>query len=58
MTDQALSEPSTRAFDFIGRPMRGWVVVEPTGLEDQKKLLDWIKRGYSFASSLPPKGVS
>lgn len=30
-TDDVLAKPHTRAFDFTGRPMRGWVVVEPAG---------------------------
>lgn len=55
MTGQALSEPFTREFDFTGRPMRGWVVVEPDALVEQEKLAGWVKRGVSFASSLPRK---
>src|SRR5258708_4299870 len=30
--DRALSERHTRLFDLTGRPMKGWILVEPKGL--------------------------
>ncbi len=36
--------------------MRGLVVVEPEGIEDDDALRAWIDRGLTFAGSLPPKG--
>jgi hypothetical protein len=47
--------PDARPFDFTGRPMKGWVVVEPAGVEADDDLDDWIAQGVSFALSLPPK---
>jgi hypothetical protein len=52
---EALAQPHTRPFDFTGRPMKGWVVVEPSGLGEDEALAGWVGRGVSFASSLPPK---
>jgi TfoX/Sxy family transcriptional regulator of competence genes len=37
------------------RPMRGWLMVEPTGYKTAKQLADWVKMGVEFAASLPPK---
>jgi hypothetical protein len=54
-TDGVLAEPHTRAFDFTGRPMRGWVVVEPGGCADDHALAGWIARAVEFASGLPAK---
>lgn len=53
--DRALAEPHTRAFDFTGRPMKGFVVVSPAGVESHAALTDWVEVGADFAASLPPK---
>ena len=53
--DASLSENNVKVFDMTGRPMRGWVVVEPRGITDESNLQAWVGRGVSFARSLPPK---
>ena len=52
---QALGQPHVREFDFTGRPMQGWVVVEPDGLESDRELSDWIERATEFVATLPAK---
>jgi hypothetical protein len=47
--------PHTRPFDVAGRPMKGWLMVEPAGVASQDDLVEWIALGVSFARSLPPK---
>src|SRR5205823_6267432 len=32
--EEAHLEPHVREFDITGRPMKGWVLVEPEGVED------------------------
>jgi TfoX/Sxy family transcriptional regulator of competence genes len=54
-TAAALAEPHTRPFDFTGRPMRGFVVVEPSGWDDDDALAGWVARAAEFAAALPPK---
>ena len=54
-TDQALSKPHTRIFDLTGRPMKGWIQVQPEGLADDAALAEWIEQGVRFAASLPAK---
>jgi TfoX/Sxy family transcriptional regulator of competence genes len=53
--ERALSEDGVREFDFTGRPMRNWVVVEPSRLESDDELAEWVDSGAAFAGSLPPK---
>jgi hypothetical protein len=50
----ALARPGVREFDFTGRPMRGFVVVDGERLDDSA-LVEWIAAGRRFAGSLPPK---
>ena len=54
---QALGQPHTRPFDMTGRPMAGWIVVDPAGVADDTELAGWVQRGVDFARSLPPKTV-
>lgn len=55
-TDKALGEKHTRIFDLSGgRPMKGWILVKPSGLKDEKALAKWILKGVDYASSLPKK---
>ena len=49
--DEALLEPHVREFDITGRPMKGWVLVEPEGVEDDDQLKGWIQRAAKFVGS-------
>lgn len=51
----ALALPHAGVMDITGRPMRGWVLVEPAGLESPPNLTEWVKRGAAFAATLPAK---
>ena len=39
-----------------GREMRGWLRVDEDGLRTKRQLEPWVKRGVTYARSLPPKG--
>jgi hypothetical protein len=54
-TAQALSKPHTRVFDLTGRPMKGWILVQPKGLATPATLSRWIQAGMKYALSLPAK---
>jgi TfoX N-terminal domain len=54
-TDNALSEPHTRVFDLTGRPMKGWILVEPKGLANDTQLGRWVDRAAKYAGALPAK---
>src|SRR6516162_9470559 len=53
--DDALLEPHVREFDITGRPMKGWVLVEPEGVEGDDQLAGWIQRAVKFVGNLPAK---
>jgi hypothetical protein len=52
---QVLAEEHTREFDITGRPMRGWVMVEPAGWDDAARLRRWVSWAVEFTNALPPK---
>jgi len=54
-TDQSLARPHTRVFDMTGRPIKGWILVEPAGLAREDALAKWVRVGVDYAASLPPK---
>jgi hypothetical protein len=39
-----------------GRESKGWVRVAEAGLKTKRQLEPWVRRGVTFARSLPPKG--
>ena len=51
----AVANPHTREMDFTGRPMKGWVYVNPDGYESTENLSYWVGQGLDFALSLPAK---
>ncbi len=52
---EALLEPHVREFDITGKPMKGWVMVEPEGVDDDDQLIAWIRRAEAFVGTLPAK---
>ena len=53
--DDALLEPHVREFDITGKPMKGWVLVEPEGVEGDDQLAGWIQSAVKFVGALPAK---
>ena len=53
--ESALREPHTRPMDFTGRPMKGYVYVEPAGYESDEVLRKWLGKSVEFVSTLKPK---
>ena len=53
--EEAAGKPHARAFDFTGKPMKGWVMVAPEGYETDESLRGWVEQGIAFARSLPAK---
>ncbi|MBI4419871.1 MAG: TfoX/Sxy family protein [Gemmatimonadetes bacterium] len=54
-TAKVLAQPHTRRFDLTGRPMKGWLLVEPNGLATDAKLGKWVAVAATYAGSLPAK---
>jgi hypothetical protein len=51
--DDALAAPHVREFDITGRPMRGWIVIAPDGIDNEADLRGWIERALRFVGTLP-----
>jgi TfoX/Sxy family transcriptional regulator of competence genes len=54
-TEALLGKPHARPFEMRGREMKGWVRVDPEGVSTKRQLEPWLRRGVSYARSLPPK---
>jgi len=51
----ALKRRHVREMDFTGRPMKGYVYVDPPGIEADGDLAEWIDAGRAFVRTLPAK---
>jgi hypothetical protein len=52
---EALDAPHAGPFDVTGRPMAGWVMVGPRGVEKDGDLAAWLKKARAFVRTLPAK---
>lgn len=50
-----LARPHVRPMDFTGRPMKGFLYVDPAGLRTSRALASWINRSLAFVATLPPR---
>ncbi len=53
--DDALAKTGVHEFDITGRPMRGWVMVDPSGARDDLEVSAWIDAAVAFVRTLPRK---
>jgi hypothetical protein len=53
--DEALLEPNVKAMDITGKPMGGWLMVEPDGVADEIAVKKWVQRAIKFVGKLPAK---
>jgi hypothetical protein len=51
----ALELPNVKPFDITGRPMKGWVMMEQKGVEEEKDLRAWLNRAKEYVDTLPKK---
>ena len=50
-----LEEKISPEFDITGKSMKGWVMVEPDGIENDEQLRQWIERATRFVRTLAKK---
>jgi TfoX/Sxy family transcriptional regulator of competence genes len=50
--EEALARPYVRPMDFTGRPMKGYVFVEPAGCTREEDVAEWVRCGVSVVSKL------
>lgn len=53
--EPSLRLPCVHEFDITGRPMTGWVMIDPEGLVNESDLVEWINKSLSFVRTLPRK---
>ena len=51
----ALKQPFVKEFDITGKPMTGWIVIEPEGIDFDEQLKGWITAAENFVATLPRK---
>lgn len=54
-SDLLLADAHAEPFQMRGRAMAGWLRVAPGGVRTAAELERWVKRGVSYARSLPAK---
>jgi len=54
-TDRLVRGAHVEPFVMRGRPMDGWLRVDPAGLHTTRQLRTWVDRGVAYARTLPDK---
>jgi TfoX/Sxy family transcriptional regulator of competence genes len=54
----ALAMPSVRAMDFTGRPMKGYVYIDPPAIAEDRDLQAWVSWCVEYVARLPAKRPS
>lgn len=54
-SDSLVATTKARPMEMRGRPMRGWLRVDPEDVTTRGELGSWVERGISYARSLPAK---
>jgi hypothetical protein len=52
----SLKRKHVREMDFTGKPMQGYVFVDPQGITTEEQLGFWLQLCKAFVATLPPKG--
>src|SRR5215472_17596832 len=53
--EQALAEPHVRPLEMGGRPVGGFVLIDPDGFSTDAALTAWVQRALDFIGTLPAK---
>ena len=54
-SDRLVARTKARPMEMRGRPMQGWVRVDPEDLRTRRQLARWVELGRTYARSLPAK---
>jgi TfoX/Sxy family transcriptional regulator of competence genes len=52
---EAMTRPHTRPFDYTGKAMSGWLMVDAQGCATEEDLADWVQVCLDYVRGLPPK---
>jgi len=53
--ERTLAQPHVRPMEFAGRPLAGFVLIDPEGFRTDAALAAWVQRGLDFAAALSAK---
>ncbi len=54
-SDALVATTNARLMEMRGRPMQGWLRVDPEDLRGKRRLAKWVELGTTYARSLPAK---
>jgi TfoX/Sxy family transcriptional regulator of competence genes len=54
-SDTLVATTNARRMEMRGRPMQGWLRVDPEDLHTKRQLAKWVELGTTYARSLPAK---
>jgi len=49
MYQDFLEKPHVREMDFTGKPLKGFLYIEPEGCSEEADLISWINEAIAFA---------
>jgi TfoX/Sxy family transcriptional regulator of competence genes len=55
-SDALVASSPARPMEMRGREMPGWLRVDSSDVATKRDLAKWVKRGVTYARSLPAKG--
>lgn len=50
-----LKQQYVKKMDFTGKPLPGFLYIQPEGFSEDADLVQWIEKAYQYVSSLPVK---
>jgi TfoX/Sxy family transcriptional regulator of competence genes len=53
--DRTLAQPHVRLMEFAGRPLAGFVLIDPEGYPTEAALAAWVQRGLDFVATIHAK---
>ena len=54
-SDAIVAKTNARPMEMRGKPMRGWLRIDPESLATKRQLSRWVTLGTTYARSLPTK---
>jgi TfoX/Sxy family transcriptional regulator of competence genes len=54
-SEALVATTNARLMEMRGRPMQGWLRVDPEEVRTKRELAKWVKLGTTYARSLPAK---
>ena len=54
-SETLVAATNARRMEMRGRPMQGWLRVDPDDVRTKRQLAQWVQLGATYARSLPAK---